>query len=636
MTETLTFTLLLPLAGFLYCALIGWRLPKRLSGTVATVAVGLSFIFAFLVLIGLLGVPEDQRHVRIGLLPWINAGSFQAGWSFLIDPLSALMICIVTGVGFLIHVYSIAYMRDHHGHLDPGYNRFFAFLNLFILAMLVLVLADNFALLMVGWGGVGVCSYFLIAFWYEKPENAAAGVKAFVVNAIGDVGLFLATFLIFWTYGKVDFDSVFSAVKSGVGGPVVETIALLLLVAAIAKSAQLPLHVWLPDAMAGPTPVSALIHAATMVTAGVYLMTRAYPIFVLSPSVMALIAVIGTITALFAATIALVQNNLKRVIAYSTLSQLGYMFAGVGIGAFGASVFHLATHAFFKALLFLAAGIVIHQMSNQEDMRAMGGLRSRMPIIYWCFLIGAAANAGFPLLSGFFSKDEIISAAFISPQSSPLIGVVLLITSGLTGFYMFRAVFMTFHGSAAPEQARLIDPHSHGPSKLMVVPVAILAVFALFAGFPYMAFERYLEPTFAKYGFHAVQGGGPLSPIALLTAVFGLVGIALAWLFYVRDRTLPERMTRSMPALHGLLSNAYYVDQFYSTFLLAPGRAIALALSGPVDNGVIDGIVNVVGGTVRWLGIEIGRIQTGFVRNYALAILAGVVVIVGYLMRVGG
>jgi NADH-quinone oxidoreductase subunit L len=634
MNTALVLVLALPVLGFLYCALIGWRLPRQLSGMVASAACGGAFVAALGVLLGLLALPTEERQVDLVLAPWINSGTFQAPFGFLVDPLSALMICVVTGVGFLIHVYATGYMRDHHGHLDPGYNRFFAVMNLFVLAMLVLVLADNFVLLMMGWGGVGVCSYFLISFWFEKPENAAAGVKAFVVNAIGDVGLFLAAFTIFWTFGRVDYDGVFKAVQASQGAGSWNTIALLLLIAAAAKSAQLPLHVWLPDAMAGPTPVSALIHAATMVTAGVYLIARAHPIFEHAPLVMTIVAVIGTITALFAATVALVQQNLKRVIAYSTLSQLGYMFAGVGIGAYGSSIFHLTTHAFFKACLFLAAGVVIHELSGEEDMRVMGGLRRRMPIVWGCFLLAAAANAGVPPTSGFFSKDEIVSAAFAADMAP--IGAVLLVTSGLTGFYMFRALFLTFHGEPAPEQARLVDPHGHGPSGAMVIPVALLALLALVGGLPYVAIEGYLEPTFAHYGGHPVHGLGPLAPIALATMLAGLIGIGLAWLFYIRDRSLPRRLGQSMGGVYELLRNGWYIDDLYRGALVVPGRVLAMALSGPVDTWVVDGAVRGVAATVRWVGAELGAIQTGFVRNYALAILAGVVVILGYMMRAGG
>jgi NADH-quinone oxidoreductase subunit L len=634
-TTTLSLTLAFPLLGFLYCALLGWRAAdKRASGLIASLAVSASFLFALLVFLGLQQLPEEARFVDLVFASWIDAGRFSAPFGLLVDPLSAEMLVIVAGVGALIHWYATGYMRDHQGQLDPGYNRFFAFMNLFVLAMLVLVLADNLVLLMVGWGGVGVCSYFLIAFWFENPVNASAGTKAFVTNAIGDVGLFLAAFMTFWTFGRVDYDGVFKAVQQGQGGGAVPWIAFLLLVAAAAKSAQIPLHVWLPDAMAGPTPVSALIHAATMVTAGVYLIARAHPLYEHAPVVMALVASIGTITALFAATVALVQHNLKRVIAYSTLSQLGYMFTGVGVGAYGPGMFHLTTHAFFKALLFLAAGVVIHELAGEEDMRLMGGLRRRLPLVYWCFLIGAAANAGFPLLSGFFSKDEIVTAAFSAPGGNALLGGLLMLTSGLTGVYMFRALFLTFHGEPAPEQARLLDPHGPHTSPALLVPVAVLAFFAFVAGWAYDWFGRWLHPALTRYGGQPVEGSGPLSPLALLTALVGLVGIGVAWLFYLRDRSLPRRLSRAVPGVEEMLRSGYYVDAFYSQLLVIPGRVGALALAGPIDNWVVDGVVRGVVALVRWGGLELGRIQTGFVRNYALAILAGVIVIVGYMTYV--
>jgi NADH-quinone oxidoreductase subunit L len=637
-TTTLLLTLLFPLLGFLYCALIGWRAAdKRASGLVASLAVSASFVCALLVFAGLQELPEDGRFPDLVLSPWINAGRFSAPLGFLVDPLSAVMLLIVTGVGALIHWYATGYMRDHAGHLDPGYNRFFAFMNLFVLAMLVLVLADNFVLLMVGWGGVGVCSYFLIAFWFENPANASAGTKAFVTNAVGDVGLLLAAFMLFWTFGRVDYDGVFRAVQGGQGGGAVPWIAFLLLVGAAAKSAQIPLHVWLPDAMAGPTPVSALIHAATMVTAGVYLIARAHPLYEHAPVVMALVAAIGTVTALFAATVALVQHNLKRVIAYSTLSQLGYMFAGVGVGAYGPGMFHLTTHAFFKALLFLAAGIVIHELAGEEDMRLMGGLRRRLPLVWFCFLIGAAANAGVPPLSGFFSKDEIVAAAFGAPGGNVLLGALLLLTSGLTGVYMFRALFLTFHGEPAPEQARLLDPHGSHPSGAMVVPVVILAFFAFVAGGAYALFEGWLHPALTHWGGQPAEAGSPLSPLALLTTLVGLVGISIAWLFYVRDRSLPRRLSRAVPGVEEMLRSGYYVDAFYSQLLVIPGRVGALVLAGPIDNWVIDGLlVRSVTAVVRWASLGLRDVQTGFVRNYALAILAGVIVILGYMTRFGG
>jgi NADH-quinone oxidoreductase subunit L len=632
MTQLAPYVLLFPLLGFLYCAIIGHRTTRTLAGVVASVAVGASFVCALGVLLGNMGAADADKVRTVTLLPWITSGTLQVSWSLLIDPLSALMITTVTGVAFLIHVYATAYMKDHHGHLDEGYNRFFAFLNLFVLAMLILVLADNFAMLMVGWGGVGVCSYFLIAFWFQKPENASAGVKAFVVNAIGDVGLFLACFLTFWTYGRLDYAGVFSAVQAGRGDQSVPLIAVFLLIAAIAKSAQLPLHVWLPDAMAGPTPVSALIHAATMVTAGVYLIARAHPIFEHAPQVMLVTAILGTVTAIFAASIALVQTNLKRIIAYSTLSQLGYMFAGVGVGAFGASIFHLTTHAFFKALLFLAAGIVIHELANNEELRVMGGLRKRMPLVWACFTIGALANAGIVPFAGFFSKDEIVGAAF---AVNPILGLVLILTSGLTGFYMFRAVFLTFHGEPSIDQIGLVDPHGHGPASAMTIPVLLLAIPSVVAGLLFSWFEGHLKPVFERFGGHPAHPPGPFEPIAIVTLIVSLLGIAVAYRFYMQDRSLPARLSAALPMAHAILRNAYFVDTIYGLIVVAPGRILAVALSGPIDRGAIDALVGGVGGTVRWIASELSAMQTGFVRNYALGILIGVVVIVGYLMRIG-
>ncbi len=633
MTTWVILALALPLLGFLYCALLGWRMGRAGSGVVASAAVGASFVAGLLVAAGMAVLPESERFVTITVANWITAGSFTAPIAFLVDPLSTVMLLVVTGVGFLIHVYATGYMRDHHGHLDPGYNRFFAFLNLFVFSMLVLVLANNFVLLMVGWGGVGVCSYFLIAFWFDKPENARAGSKAFIVNAIGDVGLLLACFLLFWTFRRVDFDGVFREVAAGQGSGAMTTIAFLLLIAAAAKSAQFPLHVWLPDAMAGPTPVSALIHAATMVTAGVYLIARTHPIYEHAPLAMAAVASIGAVTAFFAATIALTQTNLKRVVAYSTLSQLGYMFVGVGVGAFGASIFHLTTHAFFKAVLFLAAGIVIHHLAGEEDMRQMGGLRSRLPVVYWCFAIAAAANAGFPLLSGFFSKDEIVSAAFLSPQGSVILGGLLLLTSAITGVYMFRAVSLTFHGTSNAHD----HGGDHGVAGSMLWPVVILTVLAVVAGFPYAQFGAFLHPSLTHWGGHPVEVANPVGSIAIASGVVSVAGIALGLWLYAGDRAIPRRLGRSLGGLAEAMRAGYYIDAFYGAVILAPVRVIALISSGPLDNFLIGGIVSLFPAFARWMGSEFRHtFQTGYVRHYAAAIFAGAALIaIFFVYRIG-
>jgi len=496
--ENVWLALLLPLVGFVWCALFGRAWP-RLAGWIASSAIGLSFVAALSVLSGLLSLAPNDR-VRVGdLYSWIvsgsGAGAVDVPIRVLVDPLSTLMLVVVTGVSFLIHVYATGYMRG-----DPGYGRFFAYMNLFVFSMLLLVLAGNFLLLMVGWGGVGLCSYLLIAFWFQVPANAAAGVKAFVVNAIGDAGLILASALILTTFNTLDYVTVFKSARTTlpVGSSVVLAITLLLLLAAVAKSAQLPLYVWLPDAMAGPTPVSALIHAATMVTAGVYLIARASPLFTLAPFTIELIGWIGAITALFAATIGLVKLNIKRVLAYSTVSQLGYMFLAVGVGGFTAGIFHLMTHAFFKALLFLAAGAVIHYLHGDEEMPRMGGLARRLPLVYATFLAGALAISGFPLLSGFFSKDEIIGLAFTSPLGNPALGVIALVTAALTAVYMFRLVFMTFHGKSrvAPE----VLEHAHEPGSSMTVPLVVLSLLSVFGGyleFPGNRFASSLLPRFS-------------------------------------------------------------------------------------------------------------------------------------------
>src|SRR5581483_7317119 len=446
----------LPLLGAAINFLAGAALQKRFGRTAISlvgcgVVVG-SFVIAVGALAGMLQLAPAQRFMLDDLWRWFDVGPLRLDIALWLDPLSMLMVLIVTGVGGLIHIYSTAYMHD-----DPAYWRFFGWLNLFTFAMLTLVLADNLWLMFVGWEGVGLCSFALIGFWYRERSNTNAGNKAFIVNRVGDWAFVIALYALFSGLRAVGhptlvirelarYAPLIADHPGYLGMSLVTFVTLFLFLGATGKSAQIPLHVWLPDAMAGPTPVSALIHAATMVTAGVYLIARAHVIYEHAPAAMAVVAAIGTITAIFAASIALVQQNLKRVIAYSTLSQLGYMFAGVGVGAFSAGIFHLFTHAFFKALLFLGAGIVIHELAGEEDMRVMGGLRRRMPLAWALFGIGALANVGFPLTAGFFSKDEIVSAAFSSPNSSAALGVVLMITTGLTGFYTFRAVFLTFHG----------------------------------------------------------------------------------------------------------------------------------------------------------------------------------------------
>lgn len=632
--------LLFPVLGFLYSSLIGRVWNRRSCGVVASAAVGLSFVVGVLGLFEMLALRPEARSVESQLYTWIAAGALSVPFSLLLDPLSILMVLVVTGVGFLIHVYAIGYMEG-----DPDYARFFALMNLFVLAMLVLVLAGNFVLLVVGWGGVGFSSYALIAFWYQKPENAAAGTKAFVVNTIGDVGLLLGIFLIFVTFGRLDYEGVFSQAsqKLAFDGPLVTAIVLLLLIGAAAKSAQIPLHIWLPDAMAGPTPVSALIHAATMVTAGVYLIARMHPLFQLSPTAMAVVAIMGALGAFFAATIGLVQPNIKRVLAYSTISQLGYMFLAVGVGVFTAGMFHLVTHAFFKALLFMAAGGVIHALGGEEDLRRMGGLRRGLPVMYWGFLVGALANVGFPLTSGFFSKDEIILGAFASERGSEILGALALVSVVLTGFYLFRAFFMAFHGANRME-AEGHHLHLHRPGLSMAVPVMILTVLAAAGG--YLQFlggshslDHFLEPVFDRYAHPVPMMAGAAElqeTLMVLSVTLGLLGIGTALLMYVTRPQLAGEIGSWYPRLYRLLLDKYRVDELYGAVLLRPAKRLADFLSDDVDPAITDGSVRGVAKMVVSSSSGLRRVQTGFVRDYALAVLAGAVLIVAYLVQQGG
>jgi NADH-quinone oxidoreductase subunit L len=492
---------LFPLVGVLINGLLLGRLPRPVVSFVACSTVGLSFVTSLLLFFELVGMEPAHRILQQTLFTWIPSASFNANVAFLLDPLSAVMILVVTGVGFLIHVYSTGYM--HH---DPCFGRYFTYLNLFTFSMLMLVLADNFLLMFVGWEGVGLCSYLLIGFWFEKKSAADAGKKAFIVNRIGDFGFLLGMFVIFWNIGSLDFLTVAEKAPAifVAGGGLITAACLLLFVGAIGKSAQIPLYVWLPDAMEGPTPVSALIHAATMVTAGVYMVARSSALYMLAPDALLVVAIIGAGTAFFAATIGLAQNDIKRVLAYSTVSQLGYMFLACGVAAFTAGIFHLVTHAFFKALLFLGAGSVIHAMSDQQDMRRMGGLKKYLPVTFGTMLIATLAISGIPGMSGFFSKDEILWKSFSSDHGHWALWVIGVATAGLTAFYMFRLIYLTFYG-----KERMDDHtrgHIHESPRSMTVPLMILAVLSVVGGFvgvPHVFFgatnyfERWLEPVIA-------------------------------------------------------------------------------------------------------------------------------------------
>jgi len=631
----------LPLIGAVINGLFGRFLPRKLVGAIACALVGGAFAVSVAVFLQLIRLPEESQHITSVLYNWVTVGNFNAQMGILIDPLSVFMMLIVTGVGFFIHIYSTGYMGD-----DDGYTRYFAYLNLFVFSMLMLVMANNFLLLFVGWELVGICSYLLISFWYRKPEAVAAGKKAFITTRVGDLGFMLGVALVFITFSTLAYDEVFAAVPAAAGGAVA-AISILLLIGAIGKSAQLPLYVWLPDAMEGPTPVSALIHAATMVTAGVFLIARASPIFVQSPDVMLAVAIIGAATAFFAATIALVNNDIKRVLAYSTISQIGLMFLGVGVGAFVAGLFHLMTHAFFKALLFLGAGNVMHALSGETDLRKMGGLRGKMPVTYWTFLIGSLAIAGIAPFSGFFSKDEILAAAFTAPLGNWVLYALGIATSLMTAFYIFRLFFKAFHGRPRMDEAQF--EHAHESPLSMATALIVLAIGATLAGLvgipkflaPGLAWAhaigRFLEPVFA----HTSEPGVPEVAITLGTTLMGIalavgvLGITLAWYFYIKKPGTAAKVAQRAPVIYNIISNKYWVDEVYNAVFIRLGKAVAAFLWRVVDVGVIDFAVNGVAYVVGELSQAGRRLQTGFLRNYALAVFIGAVILVGYLVLRG-
>ncbi len=635
--------LLFPLLGFAANALLGQWLPRRAHGWLATAMMLAAFVVAWVVLADLLSLPHEERRRDIVLYQWTLAGDFAAPIGAWLDPLSVLMLLIVTGVGFLIHLYAVGYMAD-----DEGQRRFFAYLNLFVLAMLVLVLADNFMLLLVGWGGVGFASFALISHYFWREEAADAAVKAFVINTLGDVGMMLGIFLMWFTFRAVDFATVFTAAPARLTQDSAATntavaITLLLLVGALAKSGQVPLHTWLPDAMAGPTPVSALIHAATMVTAGVYLLARSWPLYEQAPATLTIITWIGALTMLFGATIGLVQMNIKRVLAFSTISQLGYMFMAAGVGAYSAGIFHLLTHAFFKALLFLAAGVVIHALHGEEDLRYMGGLRKQLPVAWAAFGIGGLAIAGVPPFAGFFSKDEIIWSAFVSERGNVVLGLIALITGGLTAFYVFRAFFLAFYGTRRTNTNEVhAADHGHGgelhlPGLELQIPLIVLSVLAVVSGWVQIpnltdTFESYLEPVFAGLPIHIEHAGGlNYWLLAAVAALLGVAGIIGAYTAYVTRLTLSANLARQYAGLHRVLTNRYYVDELYNSALVRPTKVLGRWLGTFFDRG-LDNAVNSVGFLVREASVALRELQTGYVRNYALMIFVGAVLVIGFIV----
>jgi NADH-quinone oxidoreductase subunit L len=587
-------------------------------------------------------LPVDSRIIEQTLFEWIPAGSFNVNFAFMIDPLTAVMILVVTGVGFLIHFYSTGYMSH-----DPGYGRYFTYLNLFTFSMLTLVMADNFLLMFVGWEGVGLCSYLLIGFWYEKKSASDAGKKAFIVNRIGDFGFLLGMFIIFWQVGSLNFTEVNAQAPLvfAIGGGLITVTCLLLFVGAIGKSAQIPLYVWLPDAMEGPTPVSALIHAATMVTAGVYMVVRTNVLFMMAPDAMMVVAIIGVATAFFAATIGLAQNDIKRVLAYSTVSQLGYMFLACGVAAFTAGIFHLMTHAFFKALLFLGAGSVIHGMSDEQDMRKMGGLKKYMPITFKTMFIATLAISGIPLFSGFFSKDEILWKSFSSQFGNPIFWVLGFATAGLTAFYMFRLIYLTFYGKERMDDD--VKSHIHESPKSMTVPLMILAVLSIIGGYVGMPhifgvtnyFEHWLAPVMASThqtvsDVHASGGGDAGMELTLMFASVALVlvSIFMAYLLYKKNTKLSTSMAEKLSGVKKVLNNKYYVDEFYGAIIVRPIVYFSLFLWKVFDVVVIDGFLDGMANAYQDASQALRTAQTGRLRTYATLFVFGVVIIIGLMI----
>jgi len=629
---------LLPLIGAIVNGVGAGRLSRKVVSGIGVGSVGISLAIAIACFADLLALPPEARRVTQALYTWIQSGDFHAEVRYVLDPLSAVMMLIVTGVGFLIHVYSTGYM----GH-EKAYGRFFSYLNLFMFSMLTLVLADNFVLMFLGWEAVGLCSYLLIGFWYERPAAAEAGKKAFVVNRIGDWGFLLGIFLIFMTFGSLDFKTVFDQApqRLAIGSSVATAIALLLFLGATGKSAQIPLYVWLPDAMEGPTPVSALIHAATMVTAGVYMIARCHVIYLLSPFALEVVMIVAIATALLAATIALVQNDIKRVLAYSTISQLGYMFVGAGVGAFGAGIFHLMTHAFFKALLFLGAGSVIHALSGEQDLWKMGGLKSQLPKTHLTFLIATLAIAGVFPLAGFFSKDEILYEAWV--RGHPVIWTAGILGAFLTAFYMFRLYFLTFHGpSRLTEEAKR---HLHESPNSMLMPLTILAVLSAIGGFVQIPMlpggqrlEHFLDPVFADgtavvAASHAAAQApeGAEMLLMVISLAVALAGIFTAWRFYVADPAIPRRLAEQARGIYKTLFNKYGVDEAYDSLIVQPIYRGSVKLWEDFDVTVIDGAVNGVGRLIQGGSSVLRRAQVGYVQVYALILTVGAVVVIGYL-----
>ncbi|WP_304130761.1 NADH-quinone oxidoreductase subunit L [Ignavibacterium album] len=634
MRELIYLTVLLPLAGFLINGIFGSRIKnEKVIGTIGSGVIGISFLIALGAFFETLALPVEQRQLIVTLFTWLDVGGLNVSFAYQVDQLSLVMALIVTGVGFVIHVYSIGYM-----HGDKGFWRFFAYLNLFIFAMMNLILADNFVLLFLGWEGVGLCSYLLIGFWYdrkfEKSTTSDAAKKAFIVNRIGDFGFLLGMFLIFLTFGSLNFNEVFSKANTfSVSASIYGFITLFLFIGATGKSAQIPLYVWLPDAMAGPTPVSALIHAATMVTAGVYMVARCSVLFASAPQIMTVVAIIGLMTAFFAATIGIVQNDIKKVLAYSTISQLGYMFLAMGVGAFSAGIFHVMTHAFFKALLFLGAGSVIHAMHEEQDIQRYGGLKKYMPQTAITFLIAALAISGIPPLSGFFSKDEILWYSF--SNGSFILWLVGVITALMTAFYMFRLYFLTFEGKERFGH----DKHPHESPKVMTIPLIILAVLSVIGGFVGIPevfsgehgnhFHNWLAPIFKDADRKLMHFGLHSHFEEILLMVISVIGasasILLARYIYLKKPEIASRTASRFKGVYNLLWNKYFIDEIYDAVIVSPTVMISKNVLWKIaDNRIIDGTVNGAAKLIEILSATIRKVQTGVAQLYALVMVLGI------------
>ncbi|MCC6690682.1 MAG: NADH-quinone oxidoreductase subunit L [Bacteroidia bacterium] len=617
---------ILPLIGFLITGLFGRKLSKGITSIIACGSVLASFLISLAVFFEIKS--SGEHAVTVNLFEWISSGKLHVSFSFLVDPLSSLFLLIITGVGFLIHVYSVGYM-----HNDEGFSRFFAYLNLFVFFMLLLVLGSNYLLMYVGWEGVGLCSYLLIGFWYKNTSYNNAAKKAFIMNRVGDLVFVLGIILIFVTFGSINYTEVFGLAKFHGTEPVITAITLLLFVGAVGKSAQLPLYTWLPDAMAGPTPVSALIHAATMVTAGIYMIARSNILYTLSPFTMSIVALVGVITSLFAAAIGLFQNDIKKVLAYSTVSQLGLMFLALGVGAYVTGVFHVMTHAFFKALLFLGAGSVIHAMSGEQDIRNMGGLKKYLPVTYWTFLLAALAISGVFPFAGFFSKDEILAKAF---EHNKLLWFLGSIASAMTAFYMFRLLYLTFFGSFRGTKEQ--EHHVHESPKSMTIPLMVLAVLSVTGGFvglpavsgmPHLL-EGFLEPVFADSDMKMFPShiSHETEITLMLTALsIAVIMIFLAYNFYIKQKKIPVAEGVEINPAQKVVYNKFYLDEFYNALVTKPLNRLSDIFYRFMELRFIDAIVNAIGELVKQSSKIVRLIQTGSIEFYLLMMVLSIALI---------